>query len=273
MNKYGLFLLVALLMVTLPVTSAASSVQVKLIEFYLGGESVETIANPPSSKTLTLGSEYVGQETARIVITVVNPDGMNVTWDLWTGLVGSAIKGESGVPIGEQTSGSTWRATTDAKIIIITVTGTVDWENLQEAAPVIILRYSTNEDVLTPLLTFSLKVSEPSGGPKVEAQAAITELETELSGSNLPAYRRSYYESQLYKAKLYLQNEAYDSALITAQTALNDLRAELAEYNSPVNVVFRFLYNNVMLVAGLAGIAALVLFASRLWKGGPVTMP
>ena len=39
MNKYGIFLLVALLTVVLPLASTASGVQVTLFNFYLGGES------------------------------------------------------------------------------------------------------------------------------------------------------------------------------------------------------------------------------------------
>jgi hypothetical protein len=151
--------------------------------------------------------------------------------------------------------------------------GTVDWAKIQEDKPLILteLSYSIDENESIPLLIFSiLKASGPTGG-SVEAQAVITELETEFYGSNLPDYRRSYYESQLYKAKLYLQNEDYDSALITAQMALNALRAESAEYNSPINVVSRFLYNNVALIAGLFIVAPLVFFAFRLrGEAGPI---
>ena len=289
MNKHGMFLLTALLVVTLPMASAASGVQVTLLNFYLGGTPVEIRPNPPQSLIITLDSEYVGQGEAQIVITAVNPDGESIKWSLWAGLVNTAILGQSDVGfVGDQTGENSWIATTEAKRVIITVTGTVDWTKVQEDKPVILvtLGYSVvvldrygrikEEGAFTPLLSFSIvkapEPTEPTDGSKLEAQAVITELETEFYGSNLPDYRRSYYESQLYKAKLYLQSEDYDSALITAQMALNALRAELAEYNSPINVISRFLYNNIALIAGLSIVAPLVFFAFRL-RGGAGPLP
>jgi len=288
MNKYGMFLLTALLIVTLPMVSTASGVQVMLLNFYLGGTTVDVRPNPPQSLIITLGSEYVEQGEAQIVITAVNPDGENIKWSLWAGLVNTAILGQSDVGfVGDQTGENSWVATTNAKRVIITVTGTVDWTKVQEDKPVILvtLGYSVvvldrygrikEEGAFTPLLSFSIVKApelEPTDGSKLEAQAVITELETEFYGSNLPGYRRSYYESQLYKAKLYLQSEDYDSALITAQMALNALRAELAEYNRPINVVLRFLYNNIALIAGLSIVAPLVFFAFRL-RGGAGPLP
>jgi len=278
MNKYGIFLLIALLTVVLPLASTASDVQVTLLNFYLGGEPVQVLPNPPQSMIVTLESEYVGQGEAQIVITAVNSNGENIKWSLWTGLLNTVILGQSDVGfVGTQTGANAWTATTDAHRIIITVTGTVDWEKIQEDKPVILvtLGYSIGkEGSYIPLLSFSiLKASEPSGGSALEAQAAITELETEFYGANLPAYRRSYYESQLYKAKLYFQNGDYDSALITGQVALNALRAELAEYNNPINVLSRFLFDNAVLIVGLAAVASIVFLAFRLRQGGAVAMP
>jgi len=278
MNKYGIFLLVALLTVVLPLASTASGVQVTLFNFYLGGESVQVLPNPPQSMIATLESKYVGQGEAQIVITAVNSNGESIKWSIWTGLLNTVILGQSDVGfVGKQTGENAWTATTDANRVIITVTGTVDWEKIQEDKPVILvtLGYSIGkEGSYIPLLSFSiLKASEPSGGSSLEAQAAITELETEFYGANLPAYRRSYYESQLYKAKLYFQNGDYNSALITGQVALNALRAELAEYNNPINVLSRFLYDNAVLIVGLAAVASIVFFAFRLRQGGPVGMP
>jgi len=236
---------------------------------------------------VTLESEYVGQGEAQIVITAVNSNGESIKWSIWTGLLNTVILGQSDVGfVGTQTGENAWTATTDTNRIIITVTGTVDWEKIQEDKPVILvtLGYSVvvldrfgrveKEGPYTVLLSFSiLKASEPSGGSSLEAQAMITELETEFYGANLPAYRRSYYESQLYKAKLYFQNGDYNSALITGQVALNALRAELAEYNNPINVLSRFLYDNAVLIVGLAAVASIVFFAFRLRQGGPVGMP
>ena len=286
MNKCGMFLLTALLVVILPMASVASGVQVTLLNFYLGGTSVEVRPNPPQSLIITLDSEYVGQGEAQIVITTVNSNGENIKWSLWAGLVNTAIFGQGDVGfVGDQTGENSWVATTDAKRIIITVTGTVDWTKVQEDQPVILvtLGYSVvvldkygrveEEGAFTPLLSFSIvkAPTESTDGSKLEAQAVITELETEFYGSNLPSYRMSYYESQLYKAKLYLQSEDYQSALITAQMALNALRAELAEYNSPINIVSRFLYNNVALIAGLCVAAPIVFFAFKLrGEGGPL---
>lgn len=287
MNKYGILLLITLLIVTLPTASTASSVQVTLLNFYLGGTSILVRPNPPPSMIVTLESEYVGQGEAQIVITAVNTDGEKIKWNLWAGLVNTAIMGQSDMGfVGEKTGENTWTAITDANRIIITVTGTIDWAKVQEDKPVIlvILGYSVvildrygrikEEGDFTPILSFSiLKASEPTGASSIEAQAVITELETEFYGSNLPVHRRSYYESQLYKAKLYFQNENYDSALITAQTALNALRAELAEYNNPINVLLRFIQENAVLVVGLAAVAFVVFFALRLRRGGAVAMP
>lgn len=287
MNKYGIFLLIALLTVVLPLASTASGVQVTLLNFYLGGEPVQVLPNPPQSMIVTLESEYVGQGEAQIVITAVNSNGESIKWSIWTGLLNTVILGQSDVGfVGTQTGENAWTATTDTNRIIITVTGTVDWEKIQEDKPVILvtLGYSVvvldrfgrveKEGPYTVLLSFSiLKASEPSGGSSLEAQAMITELETEFYGANLPAYRRSYYESQLYKAKLYFQNGDYDSALITGQVALNALRAELAEYNNPINMLLRFLYDNAVLIVGLAAVASIVFFAFRLQRGGAVAMP
>jgi len=277
MRKYILCLLTALVLISLPISSATPGVQVTLFNFYLGGSAVQVVPNPQQSMIATIGSNYTGQAEAQIVITVVNSEGVNVTWSLWSGLVNTAITGQSDLGfIGEQTGTNTWTAHTVAKRIIITIMGTVDLSKLQQGTTMILadLRYSVNTGVPTPLFTFSITAETTSTeGPKVDAEATIQELETEVTGSNLPSYRTTYYESQLYKAKLYYQNKDYTNALATASTAVQALRAEQAEYNNPVNIVLRFLYNNAITIVALALIAIPVIYFSRLWRRGPVAMP
>jgi len=236
------------------------------------------VPNPPQSMIVTIGSQYVGQEETQIVVTVVNPEGANLTWSLWSGLVNTAITGQSDLGfIGEQTGTNTWTAHTVAKRIIITIMGTVDLSKLQQGTTMILadLRYSVNTGVPTPLFTFSItpESTTPTEGPKVDAEATIQELETEVTGSNLPSYRTTYYESQLYKAKLYFENKDYDNALDTAKTALEALRAEQADYNNPINTVLRFISNNAVTITALAVVAVPAIYFSKLWRRGPVAMP
>jgi len=278
MRRYILCLLTALVLISLPISSATAGVQVTLFNFYLGGSAVQVVPNPQQSMIATIGSNYTGQGEAQIVITVVNSEGVDVTWSLWSGLVNSAIMGQSDLGfVGEQSGANTWTAHTAAKRIIITVMGTVDWTKLQQGTTMILadLRYSVGTGVSTPLFTFSItpESTTPTEGPKLESEATIQELEVEITGSNLPTHRKTYYESQLYKAQLYYQNKDYTNALATASTAVQALRAEQAEYNNPVNIVLRFLYNNAITIVALALIAIPVIYFSRLWRRGPVAMP
>jgi len=278
MKTRVLCLLLAFALITLPACSATPGAQVTLFNFYLGGSAVQAVPNPPQSMIVTIGSQYVGQEETQIVVTVVNPEGANLTWSLWSGLVNTAITGQSDLGfIGEQTGTNTWTAHTVAKRIIITIMGTVDLSKLQQGTTMILadLRYSVNTGVPTPLFTFSItpESTTPTEGPKVDAEATIQELETEVTGSNLPSYRTTYYESQLYKAKLYFENKDYDNALDTAKTALEALRAEQADYNNPINTVLRFISNNAVTITALAVVAVPAIYFSKLWRRGPVAMP
>lgn len=90
-----LCILVAFALISLPICSATPGTQVTLFNFYLGGSAVQVVPNPPQSMIATIGSQYVGQGEAQIVITVVNPEGANITWSLWSGLVNTAITGQS----------------------------------------------------------------------------------------------------------------------------------------------------------------------------------
>jgi len=276
-------LLVSLLLIALPVSYAVANVRVTLINFYLSGTSVQVTADPPQTMIITLESRYLGQGEAQIVLTAVNSEAIELTWKLWSGLLDAAIMGQSDEGfIGEQTGGNSWTAVTSANRIIITIMGTIDWSNLEQGSTMILadLSYSTDDPrtrdkTYVPLFTFSItpESQEPSEGPKIDAAATIQELEIEISGSNLPSYRKTYYESQLYKAKLYYQNEDYNNALVTAYAATGSLRSEQNEYNNLSNVILRFFSNNALTIMMIALVAVPVIYFTRGGGKGQVVLP
>ncbi len=278
MKRWKTVLLITLISIGLPASFASYNIQVTLVTFYLEGSSVHVTPSPPQSMIVALDSEYFGQGEAEIVITVVNSDEIELTWRLWSGLLNTAIMGQSDLGfIGEQSGENSWTAETKANRIIITIMGTINWNNLQQGTTMILadLSYSADGENFIPIFTFSItpESEEPVEGPKVEAAVTIQELEIELTGSNLPTHRKTYYESQLYKAKLYYQNEDYNNALVTAYVALEALRVEQAEYNNPFNMILRFFSNNALTLTVLALVAVPAIYLSRLWRKDQVIIP
>jgi hypothetical protein len=278
MKKYKAIFLLALLLAGLPTSFAANNIRITLINFYLGGTSIQVTPNPPQTMIVTLDSQYVDQDEAQIVITVMNSEEVELTWNLWSGLLNTAIMGQSDIGfIGTQIGDNSWTAKTSANRLIITIMGTIDWDNLQQGTTMILadITYSTDDETFIPLFTISITPAseESSESLKVEAEATIQELEIEIAGSNLPTHRKTYYESQLYKAKLYYQNKDYNNALITAYAALESLRSEQAEYNNLFNIVLRFFSNNALTLTMLALVAVPAIYLSKFWRRDQVIIP
>jgi hypothetical protein len=283
MKLLRIIILVSILSIGIPVSYAETNIRVSLFNFYLGGTSIQVTPNPPQNMITTIDSQYIGQGEAQIVITIVNSEGIELTWKIWSGLLDAAIMGQSDQGfVGEQTGDNSWTATTSANRIMITIMGTIGWDNLEQGLTMILadVTYSqdsprTREKTFVPLFTFSVtpESHEPTEGPKIDAEATIQELEIEITGSNLPTHRKTYYESQLYKAKLYFENEDYNNALITAYAALEALRSEQAEYNNLFNMVLRFFSNNALTLTVLALVAVPAIYLSKFWRRDQVIIP
>jgi len=226
---------------------------------------ITTITLPSSSIAIPI-TNYSENNNLDATVSIIanNPEKACLSWLYYSGLENSIITGNSANGlIGHQQHDQWKHAGVDEKLMI-TVDGSLNFAEIKNkpGKTLTIALLSYGESVANiPLLSISVYVEEPEKPTPsllLRANATISKLELEIAEvekDNL--FDTTIYGSSLFEAQLYYSKGSYAEALESAQSALEQLRQEKADYYSVVLKAIRWLTSYWYLIAipvvGLVG--------------------
>ena len=239
------------------------SVNVTQVSLSLNGVLVEAVVDPSSTLTFELAG-HTGEEEASLSLVAVNPAGAWVSWYFWSGLHESVFVGTTSEGIVGTQGENAWQHSSCEQKLILSVTGTVDFANLESdgATTIAHLSYASTGGQLRPLLAISVHLEDGSGDFDViiEAEAVLSQLETEISGSSLPEEQLAYFRSELTAAQLYFERHEFEKSFEKGQAALEEFRARQESYWSISARLLRALVSSwyILVVPGVVVVGAAI---------------
>ncbi len=229
-------------------------------------ESLITTITLPSSSVAIPITNYSANSNLDATVSIIanNPEEACLSWLYYSGLENSIIAGHSANGlIGHQQHDQWKHAGVDEKLMI-TVDGSLNFAEIKKkpgkALTIALLSYGESVANI-PLLSIAVRVEEPENPTPsllLRANATILKLELEIAEIEKDdLFDTTIYRSSLLEAKLYYSKGSHAEALESAESALEQLRQERADYDGVVSKTIRWLTSYWYLVAipivGLVG--------------------